>query len=55
MKTITRKEVNKLITDPISFAMMMEDNQLENIIVAFVSVLNKRKNGTRWSELKPEY
>ena len=43
MKWTTRKDVQKLIEDPISFAMMMENSQLEHIIVTFVSVLNKRK------------
>jgi len=40
---ITRKDVQKLKTDPLSFAMMMQDQELEEAIVAFVSVLNKRK------------
>lgn len=33
----------KLEKDPIGFAMMMEYDQIEEVIVAFVSVLNKRK------------
>jgi hypothetical protein len=43
MKPTTRKEVQKLTCDPISFAMMMDNRQLEDFIAAFVSVLNKRK------------
>ena len=43
MNNITRKCVTKLIEDPISFAMMMEKEDLEHVIVNFVSVLNKRK------------
>jgi hypothetical protein len=35
--------VKKLIEDPLSFAMMMDDEQLEHVIITFVSVLNKRK------------
>ena len=42
MKSISRKEVKKLTEDPLSFAMMMDNSQLEEVIVAFVSVLNKR-------------
>ena len=42
MKPITRKDVQRLENDPIGFAMMMNDHQLENAIVAFVSVLNNR-------------
>ena len=40
---ITRKDVRKLAGDPLGFAMMMQNGQLEDVIVAFVSVLNRRK------------
>jgi hypothetical protein len=43
MKPVRRKDVKKLTEDPISFAMMMNDGQLEAVIVTFVSVLNQRK------------
>ena len=43
MECITRKDTQKLAKDPISFAMMMDESELEHVIVAFVSVLNKRK------------
>ena len=43
MKRTTGKDVLKLAKDPISFAMMMDDYQLEDVIAAFVCVLNKRK------------
>jgi hypothetical protein len=43
MTAVTEKEVRQLVTDPISFAMMMDDWQLEQVIVIFVSVLNKRR------------
>ena len=42
MNCINRETVKKLIEDPLSFAMMMDDEQLEHVIVTFVSVLNKR-------------
>ena len=48
MQSVTLNEIKKLSNDPISFAMMMDDSQLENVIVAFVSVLNKRKQEPRW-------
>ncbi len=40
---ITRKDVGKLTRSPLGFAMMMQNHELEEVIVAFVSVLNKRK------------
>jgi hypothetical protein len=43
MNFINRKNIKKLIEDPLSVAMMMDDEQLEHVIVTFVSVLNKRK------------
>jgi hypothetical protein len=43
MQSINRKDVEKLENDPLGFAMMMENHQIEDAIVAFVSVLNRRK------------
>ena len=43
MQYITRKDVEKLANDPISFAILMNHCQLEHVIVTFVSELNKRK------------
>jgi len=43
MTYLDEKHIQRLIQDPVSFAMMMEDHQIEQVIVAFVSVLNKRK------------
>ena len=43
MNCATRKNTKKLTEDPLSFAMMMDDEQLEHVIVTFVSVLNKKK------------
>jgi len=42
MKYVTIKDAKKLSNDPVSFAMMMDDSQVEHVIVTFVSVLNKR-------------
>jgi hypothetical protein len=40
---VSKKDAVKLAKEPISFAMMMQDHELEDVIVAFVSVLNRRK------------
>lgn len=45
MNRITRKDVNKLLSAPLSYALLMENEQLEEMIVAFVSALNKRNGG----------
>ena len=42
MQSVTKKDIEKIENDPLSFAMMMENHQLENVIVAFISVLLKR-------------
>ena len=42
MECVTRKDTQKLAKDPISFAMMMDESELEHVIVAFVSVLSKK-------------
>ena len=55
METVTKKDAKKLSMDPVSFAIMMDCNQLESVIVTFVSVLIRRKTNPRWSELKTEY
>jgi len=41
MEKATHKEVRKLVGQPLSFAMMMNDREIEKVIVVFVSVLNK--------------
>jgi hypothetical protein len=43
MQCVNRNDAKKLAEDPISFAMMMDESQLEHVIATFVSVLNKRK------------
>ena len=42
MPNVTKEDIRKLKEDPLSFAVLMEDRHLENVIVTFVSVLNKR-------------
>ena len=46
MKAVTQNDVGKLQKDPLSFAVLMEDRHIEQVIVTFVSVLIKR-NGKR--------
>lgn len=43
MQCITRNDVRKLTADPLSFAIMMDNMELEQVIAVFVAVLNKRK------------
>jgi hypothetical protein len=43
MPAVTRNDTRKLQKDPLSFAILMEDRHIENVIVTFVSVLNRRK------------
>jgi hypothetical protein len=43
MKPVANDCVTKLINDPLSFAMVMDDDRIEDVIVKFVSVLNRRK------------
>jgi hypothetical protein len=43
MHRVNRNGAKKLAQDPISFALMLDDDQLEHVIVTFVSVLNKRR------------
>ena len=43
MQCVNRNDAKKLAEDPISFALMLDDDQLEQVITTFVSVLNKRK------------
>jgi len=42
MQHIDKKSTKRLAEDPVSFAIMMDDSQLEQIIAAFVSVLIQR-------------
>jgi hypothetical protein len=37
-----KEEIKHLIEDPTSFAMMMDEEDLQDVIAAFVSVLNQR-------------
>jgi hypothetical protein len=41
MTKITKKDIKKLQNDPLSFAILMEDRHIEEVIVVFVSVLIK--------------
>ena len=43
MKPATKKETENLARDPLGFALLMEKRDLEEVIAAFVSVLNNRK------------
>jgi hypothetical protein len=43
MRLTEQEFLDKLSKDPISFAVMMDDDQIEHVIVGFVSVLVQRK------------
>ncbi|MGV8080991.1 MAG: hypothetical protein AB2L22_13155 [Syntrophales bacterium] len=43
MNNITRKDTGRLRKAPLDFAILMEDREIEQVIVTFVSVLNERK------------
>jgi len=43
MNEITKEDIRKLRNDPLSFAVLMENQYLEHVIATFVSVLNKRR------------
>ena len=40
---ITKEDVNKLKQDAIQFALMMDDDEIEQVIVDFVEVKNMRQ------------
>ena len=44
MTSVTSQDIRKLKKSPLDFAILMEDDQIEDIIVTFVSVLNERKH-----------
>ena len=43
MPNVTKTDIKRLLEEPMSFALMMDNHQLEHVIVTFVSVLNRRK------------
>ena len=43
MPCVSRNDARKIAEDPVSFALMLDDRQLEHVIATFVCVLNKRK------------
>lgn len=46
MNTITQDDIGKLQKDPLSYALLMDDQQIEHVIVTFVAVLLRRnENG----------
>ena len=42
MQPITIHDIQKLAYDPLSFALIMDNSQLETVIVTFVNVLLSR-------------
>ena len=54
MNNVTRKDVNKLCRAPLFYALLMENEQLEEVIATLVSVLNKRNRGDQNSQANPK-
>ena len=42
MNTVTQDDIGKLQKDPLSFAVLMDEQQIEHVIVTFVAVLIRR-------------
>ena len=47
MNTITQDDIGKLQKDPLSFAVLMEDRQIEHVIVTFVVGPDQKKRKRR--------
>ena len=45
MTNVTQKDVDKLCQAPLCYALLMENEQLEEVIATLVSVLNKQTQG----------
>ena len=45
MTNVTKEDIRKLKKYTLDYAILMEDRHIEQVIVTFVSVLNKRKRG----------
>jgi len=43
MHRVTNEDVRKLCEDPLSFAVVMEEDEIEHVIAVFISVLLRRK------------
>lgn len=42
MEPVERELIQRLMEDPMSLAMMMDEQELEDVIAVFVMVLNQR-------------
>jgi hypothetical protein len=47
MNNVSRKQVRKFIEDPLSYAMLMEDHEIEETIAKLMTILYRRKNTVR--------
>ena len=47
MSNVSRKQVKKFIDDPLSYAMLMEDHEIEETIAKLMAILYRRKNTGR--------
>jgi hypothetical protein len=47
MKRITNEEIRDLVEDPLAYAMLMNEEELEEVVASFISVLNTRQRRRR--------
>ena len=44
MNHVTRKQVKRFIGDPLSYAVLMEDHEIEETIAKLMGILYRRRN-----------
>ena len=47
MNNISRKQVRKFVEDPLSYAMLMDNHEIEETIAKLMAILYRRKNTGR--------
>jgi len=55
MQGVIQKDIERLKKDPLGFAILMDDEDLEEAISAFFMVLKNRKNNRGDPPSQPEY
>ena len=43
MKNVTRTQVKRFVQDPLSYAVLMDDEEIEEVIARLMCILYKRK------------
>ena len=47
MNNVSRKQVRKFVEDPLSYAMLMEEHEIEETIAKLMTILYRRKSTGR--------